>query len=84
MLLTPGSPAHPQVRSTFQRSLNFPTPVLLLAQLAGPAWPFHQAQGECPLIAVGMLRLLERKNEKLAAAGYLISELGHGESRHHL
>lgn len=34
------SPSRLQVTSTFQRNLNFHTPVVLLAQLEGPAWPF--------------------------------------------
>lgn len=39
----PGTPAcliHTQVVSTFQRSFNFSTAVVLRAQLQAPAWPF--------------------------------------------
>lgn len=42
---TPASPAFPHVTNTFQRNLNFHTPVVLLAQLEGLAWPFSP----CPV-----------------------------------
>lgn len=42
---TPASPAFPHVTNTFQRNLNSHSPVVPLAQLEGPAWPFSP----CPV-----------------------------------
>ena len=41
--LTLASPAHPQVTRPLQTSLHSSTPVLLPAQLEGPAWPLSSS-----------------------------------------